>query len=300
MKRTLVLCSTVLYAFALTACLALEEPAVDDPAVEDSELDPTLGEISQEAGTFPSVTSFSAAGPFATTRQAGGSTCTIFRPTTLGQGGVTHPVILWGNGTFSSPSNYAAFLTHLASHGFIVAAANTSNAGNGSQMLACLAFLTTQNSTSGSVFFQRVDLARVGASGHSQGGAGTIMAGRDARVRATAPLEPYILPIPGGGTFSSASIGQQRGPMFLLSGSNDTVAVPSRHQQPVFNGANVSVVWGTLAGASHGVPSGNAGGFRGPVTAWFRARLMDDASAARLFPPTCTLCTTQGWTVRTK
>ena len=300
MKRNFVLSSTVLSAFALTACLALDEPAVDDPAVEDTEADPTLGEITQEAGTFPSVTSFSAAGPFATTQQAGGSSCTIFRPTTLGQGGVTHPVILWGNGTFSSPSNYAAFLTHLASHGFIVAAANTSNAGNGSQMLNCLAFLTTQNSTSSSVFFQRVDLARVGASGHSQGGAGTIMAGRDARVKATAPLEPYILPIPGGGTFSSASIGQQRGPMFLLSGSNDTVAVPSRHQQPVFNGANVSVVWGTLAGASHGVPSGNAGGFRGPVTAWFRARLMDDASAARLFPPTCTLCTTQGWTVRTK
>jgi len=295
MKRALVICSQILFSFALTACLAPEDPALDE-----SEVDPDVGEIAQEAGTFPSVSSFSAAGPFATTRQAGGSTCTIFRPTTLGQGGVTHPVILWGNGTFSSPSNYAALLTHLASHGFIVAAANTSNAGNGSQMLNCLAFITTQNSTSGSVFFNRVDLARVGASGHSQGGAGTIMAGRDARVKATAPLEPYILPIPGGGAFSNASIGQQRGPMFLLSGGSDTVAVPSRHQQPVFNGTNVPVVWGTLAGASHGVPSGNGGGMRGPVTAWFRAKLMDDASAARLFPPTCTLCTTTGWTVRTR
>lgn len=295
MKSAVVVFSQIVFSFALTACLAPEDPALDEPA-----LDPELGEISQEAGTFPPVSSFSAAGPFATTREAGGSTCTIFRPTTLGQGGVTHPVVLWGNGTFSSPSNYAALLTHLASHGFIVAAANTSNAGNGSQMLNCLAFITTQSNTSGSVFFHRVDLARVGASGHSQGGAGTIMAGRDARVKATAPLEPYILPIPGGGTFSNASIGQQRGPMFLLSGSNDTVAVPSRHQAPVFNGANVSVVWGTLAGASHGVPSGNGGGFRGPVTAWFRAKLMDDASAAQLFPPTCTLCTTTGWTVRTR
>jgi hypothetical protein len=299
MKRVATICSVVLFSFVLAACLAPEDPELGDPELE-TDVDPELGEISQEAGTFPSVTSFSAAGPFATTRQAGGSTCTIFRPTTLGQGGVTHPVILWGNGTFSSPSNYAAFLTHLASHGFIVAAANTSNAGNGSQMLNCLAFLTTQNSTSGSVFLGRVDLARVGASGHSQGGAGAIMAGRDARVDTTAPLQPYIGFIPGGGTFSTASIGQQRGPMFLLSGANDTVATPSRHQQPVFNGTNVSVVWGTLAGASHSVPSGNAGGFRGPVTAWFRARLMDDTSAAALFPPGCTLCSTQGWTVRTR
>jgi hypothetical protein len=167
-------------------------------------------------------------------------------------------------------------------------------------MLNCLTFMTTQNNTSGSVFFQRVDLQRVGAAGHSQGGAGTIMAGRDPRVRATAPMQPYIGLIPGGGTFAMASIGQQQGPMFLVSGASDTVAVPSRHQAPVFNGTNVPVVWGTLAGASHGVSSGNAGGFRGPVTAWFRARLMDDASAARLFPTTCTLCTTPGWTVRTR
>ena len=298
MKRALAY-SIVLFSLALTACLAPEDPALDDPALDPS-ADPSLDEVGQEAGTFPSVTSFSAAGPFAVTRQAGGSTCTIFRPTTLGQNGVTHPVILWGNGTFSSPSNYAAFLTHLASHGFIVAAANTSNAGNGSQMIACLNFMTTQNSTSSSVFFNRVDLARVGASGHSQGGAGTIMAGRDARVRATAPMEPFITRIPGGGTFSTASIGQQRGPMFLVSGGSDTLAVPSRHQQPVFNGANVAVTWGTLAGATHGEPSGSAGNFRGPVTAWFRAKLMDDASAARLFPPTCTLCTTAGWTVRNK
>lgn len=75
---------------------------------------------------------------------------------------------------------------------------------------------------------------------------------------------------------------------------------PSRHQQPVFNGANVPVVWGTLAGASHNAATGNAGGLRGPVTAWFRAHLMDDASAAQVFPPICTLCTTPGWSVVTK
>jgi dienelactone hydrolase len=287
MKRALVVSSLLLSVFTLGACLGADDP----------ELDPS----SQEAGTFPAVTSFENAGPFATTTERpANSNCTIFRPTTLGQGGLTHPVILWGNGTFTSPNTYSALLTHLASHGFIVAAANTSNAGNGSQMIACLTFVTTQNNTSGSAFFHHVDLDRVGATGHSQGGAGTIMAGRDARVKATAPINPFITRIPGGGTFSNASIGQQHGPMFLLSGGNDTLAVPSRHQQPVFNGANVPVVWGTLAGASHNAAAGNAGGYRGPVTAWFRAQLMDDASAAQVFPPTCTLCTTAGWSVVSK
>src|ERR1044071_5199818 len=65
MKRALVACSPILFSFALVGCLSLE-----DPALGESERDPGLGEISQEAGTFPPVTSFSAAGPFATTRQA--------------------------------------------------------------------------------------------------------------------------------------------------------------------------------------------------------------------------------------
>jgi len=290
MTRTLFASSLVLCVLALGACVAPDDAEGANGAVDVT---------AQEAGTFPSVTSFGNPGPFATT-STNVSNCTIFRPTTLGQGGVTHPVIIWGNGTGASPSSYAALLTHLASHGFIVAAANTANAGNGSQMLSCLTFVISQNATSGSVFFHHVDIDRVGASGHSQGGAGTIMAGRDARVKVTAPLQPYIRAIQGGGTFATASIGQQRGPMFLVSGGADTIAVPNTHQRPVFSGANVAVVWGTLAGATHFEAGGNAGDFRAPVTAWFRAKLMDDASAARLFPPTCTLCTTAGWSVVSK
>lgn len=281
--------SALSWAFAVTLAPASLVACTD-------ELEPELAVEHQEAGTFPPVASFSAAGPFATTQQSLGS-CTVFRPTALGQGGVTHPVILWGNGTGASPSTYAGFLTHLASHGFIVAAANTSNAGNGSQMITCLNNVIAQNSVATSPYFQRVDTARVGASGHSQGGAGTIMAGRDARVRTTAPIQPYIGFIPLGGTFLDSSISQQRGPMFLVSGSLDSIAVPITHQLPVFNGVNQPVWWATRSGATHFEPVGSAGDFRGPVTAWFRARLMDDASAAAVFNSPCTLCSAVGWTV---
>jgi len=289
MKITMTFRSLLLCCATLAGCVSSEDAALDDG----------VDVTSQEAGTFPPVTSFADRGPFATT-STNQNNCTIFRPTTLGQGGVTHPLIIWGNGTGASPSSYQGLLTHLASHGFIVAAANTSNAGNGSQMLACLTFVANENARPASVFFQKVDINRVGASGHSQGGAGTIMAGRDARVRVTAPIQPYIRFIPGGGTFSNASINQQQGPMFLVSGSADTIAVPNTHQRPVFTGTNVSVVWATLAGATHFEPPGDAGDFRGPITAWFRAKLMDDASAARVFPATCTLCTTPGWTVQSR
>jgi predicted dienelactone hydrolase len=249
-------------------------------------------------GVFPPVSSFSARGPFATVVETpAGVACTIHRPATLGQNGVTHPVILWGNGTGASPSTYSALLSHWASHGFIVAAANSSNAGNGSQMITCLNFVLTQNNNSSSVFFRRVDPARIGTSGHSQGGAGAVMAGRDARVTATAPVQPYIRFIPGGGLFDSRSIGQQHAPMFLVSGSADSIATPRTHQEPIFENVPVFVAWGTRIGANHFEAIGNAGNFRGPLTAWFRSELMDDTSAARVFDEPCTLCSDPGWDV---
>ena len=251
---------------------------------------------SQASGVFPPVTSFSERGPFETTQHAL-SDCTIYRPATLGQGGVTHPVIIWGNGTFSVPVFYTGVLTHLASHGFIVAAANTSNAGSGKEMIACLDAVLAEAATPGSLFFHRVDTARIGASGHSQGGAGTIMAGRDPRVRATAPLQPYILWIPLGGTFSKDAIRQQRGPMFLVSGTADLVAIPGIHQRPVYDSSNQPVFWANRSLATHFEPVGSAGEFRGPLTAWFRAWLMGDVEAADVFSSPCTLCADTKWQI---
>lgn len=252
--------------------------------------DDDLGVETRNAGVFPPVTSYSARGPFATTQAVQGS-CTIHSPVNLGQGGVIHPVIIWGNGTGATPSSYAALLSHWASHGFIVAAANTTNAGSGTAMLACLTLMQNNNANPASRFFQRVDVTRVGASGHSQGGGGTIMAGRDPRVDTTAPIQPYILF--GLGGFRTTSIDEQAGDsMLLLSGSADTIARPSSNQRPVFDNVNVPVVWLTRIGASHFAPVGDGGDFRAPITAHFRKELMDDAAAAQFidnFAPS-------GWT----
>jgi len=239
-----------------------------------------LGEEYQEAGVFPSVASFANRGPFATV-QAGIGACTVHSPAQLGQGGVTHPVIIWGNGTNASPATYQALLSHFASHGFVAAAANTSSAGNGTAMLACLNTMTSENARTASRFFQRVDVTRVGASGHSQGGGGTIMAGRDARVDVTIAFQPFINLGLGGFQRTSIDDQQPNSEMLLFSGSADTIARRATNQQPVFDDVNVQVTWLTRNGANHFVPTGNGGDFREPATAFARARLMDDAAAAR-------------------
>jgi hypothetical protein len=213
----------------------------------------------------------------------------------LGEQGRKHPIIIWGNGTGASVSTYQAVLAHWASHGFIVAAANTSNSGSGTEMIACLDWVLKD-----SPYAANADPGHVGASGHSQGGAGTLMAGRDARVTVTAPLQPYVA-FPLGG-FQSTAIGAQKGAMFLQSGSADTIAVPASNQQRIYDGTNVPVFWGTLQGATHtGTAIGSIGGYRGPSTAWFRLHLMGDESARSLFyGANCGLCGDSMWRVQKK
>ena len=247
---------------------------------------------------FPPVTDFAAPGPFQTTSAPEGPDCTIFRPVTLGDGGLRHPIVVWGNGTFANPTIYAPALTHWASHGFIVAAANTSNAGTSEQMKACLDYVIAENARAGSPYQGKVEPGRVGTSGHSQGGGGSIMLGRDSRVTVTAPLQPYTL----GLGHDPSSQSSQSGAMFLMSGSADNIAAPGPNQEPVFDNANVPVFWGTLAGADHiGSATGNISGYRGPSTAWFRLHLMGDESARPMFyGQACGLCSDGAWTVQRK
>ncbi|MCI2286196.1 hypothetical protein L3081_25655 [Colwellia sp. MSW7] len=140
-------------------------------------------------GDFPSVSDFSRSGPFATTGGNEGPSCTVYRPRTLGAEGRRHPIIIWGNGTGASPGTYGSLLNHWASHGFVVAAARTSNAGSGDQMIDCLDYLVQQNGRSSGTYAGKLNLNKVGSTGHSQGGGGSIMAGRDGRVTVTAPFD---------------------------------------------------------------------------------------------------------------
>jgi hypothetical protein len=253
-------------------------------------------------GNFPAVTDFSKVGPFiAAPAEPGGANCTIFRPATLGENGVKHPVIAWGNGTGGIVGVYTWILSHWATHGFIIAAANTGSAGTGNEMVGCLDWVEQQNGVAGSIYQGKVAVGRAGASGHSQGGGGTLMAGRDARILATAPVMPYVQQ--GFGGFDQASITQQKGAMLLLSALGDTIASPAQNQAPVFMTTNVPVFWGTLASGNHVTFSlGGNPGYLAPTTAWFRLHLMCDETARPMFYGTsCTVCNdTANWTVQRK
>lgn len=238
-------------------------------------------------GSGDSLSAYASSGPYATTSGLEGPDCTVYRPRNLAEG---TPLILWGNGTGGSPATYGRGLEHWASWGYVVAAATTPNAGSGEEMLGCI------DRVRSAPYASQVDFSRIGAAGHSQGGGGTIMAARDERITATAPMQPYVL----GLGHRSASQDQQHAPMLLLSGSSDTLAGPAQNQAPVFRRVDVPVFWATLEGAGHFVPTGNFGDYRGISTAWWEFRLKGDADAASVFTGPCTACNISGWEIQRK
>jgi hypothetical protein len=245
-----------------------------------------------EPSAFPSVDrKWADRGPFEVAEMQSGRSHTLYYPTELGRAGLRHPIILWGNGSGTTPSMYAGLLRHWASHGFIVAAANTTNAGTGAEMLDGAMWLIQENSRAGSPFFAKVETSRIGASGHSQGGAGAITVGANPIVSTTVPIEP--------GRIRGAAK-DLRGPMFIIGGAADTVVVPDMLVLPRYMEATqIEAICGVLDGATHLEPLGDGGGMRGYATAWFRLHLMADRSAREVFHgPACEICTDSMWTVQ--
>lgn len=234
------------------------------------------------AGSGDPMAEYASSGTVATTSGTEGGNCTVHRPRDVAQG---TPLILWGNGIGTTPSAYARGLRHWASWGFVVAAANSPTAGSGDEILDCID--AVRNADYGS----NVDFSRIGASGHSLGGGGAVIAGQDPRVITTAPFQPYVV------SFSFGDGGQEAGPMLLMSGGSDMIAPRDRVQGPVFERAEAPVFWATLEGAGHFEPSYNFGRFRGLSTAWWLYQLKGDANAGELFTGPCTACDLEGWLV---
>ncbi len=108
---------------------------------------------------------------------------TIYRPARWVEGEKV-PVVLWGNGTCAEPESYAALLRYVASQGFFVIAPNSRWVGGGSELLHALDFALAANRDADSPYYRKLDLEKVAAMGHSQGGSGANAAARDARVKA--------------------------------------------------------------------------------------------------------------------
>jgi hypothetical protein len=226
----------------------------------------------------------------------------IYRPSNLATSGLCHPILVWANGTGDNPEQrppecivepstntwcgtYPGLMNQLASHGFVVIASLSTDTAAGDPLptITGLNWLLEQAEDPSSPYFHRLDTTRVGALGHSQGGAATSIAAADPRISAIATIH------------GNRALNGLNGPALFICGqldgavSCDSVANAYRTvtEQPAMFLNNLA--------ADHGSWLGQ-GGSQGPtffaLTAWFRVHLMDDVDNRRFFfGEDCALCT---------
>ena len=108
----------------------------------------------------------------------------IYYPLDIAQRGPL-PVVVFVNGTGVKGSKYPALQKHMASWGFLTIATEEEFAWNGFSAEMCVRYLTALNDYQAegeeNLFCGKIDLDRVGVTGHSQGGTGVINAITDQR-----------------------------------------------------------------------------------------------------------------------
>ncbi|MDA8139755.1 MAG: hypothetical protein M0036_13985 [Desulfobacteraceae bacterium] len=163
----------------------------------------------------------------------------LFYPNNI-PSGTKLPIFLWGCGGGSDPSAYVDHLNHIASWGFVVIAEVSS--GNGSELLSALDWLTTQNNTRTSVLYQKLDLTKVAAGGHSMGSIGTFQIASDSRLKTTIHV--------AGGSFSGQGPKNLRNPTAYICGADDQMgATPNAETD--YQNTTVPVFMTVMTGVDH-------------------------------------------------
>jgi hypothetical protein len=231
---------------------------------------------------------YKAKGTWATSTTTGtdasGGALTIFYPTNLGANGFKHPIVTWANGTGSTPTNYTATLTNLASWGFVVVASNSGQTGYGTEVWAAAQYMISRNTTAGSIFNGKLDTAKVGAGGHSQGATGAVNAMvKSNGVITTAAAVEFVDPVWFfGNTAQMPNWAQVTKPVFFLSATGDWLCSQSQ-QTTYYNSAAGPAAKAALKGGDHNVIQKASNAQLGYFTAWFMYTLQGDATARSAF-----------------
>jgi hypothetical protein len=172
-------------------------------------------------------------------------------------------------------------------------------------MTAALDWVLAENARAGSAYYQRIDTARVAASGYSCGGLLAMKLGQDPRVRTvilqnSGVLSPVGAASPLGGV-TKADLPRLRTPILYVLGGPGDVAQPNG----LDDFARIDRVPVFLADRKD---AGHMGLFNEPAGRgteieidWLRWQLDGDARAGRTFiGEDCGLCYAPGWTVRRK
>jgi hypothetical protein len=204
---------------------------------------------------------------------------TLYYPKNMVEGQL-YPVLSWANGTCAKTNGYDALLTHVASHGFIVIAANSRYTAGGKFQLHAVDYIEAENAREDSPLYKHVDTAKVGVFGHSQGGGSTGSASGDPRVKSS------VLMHGGSGNMLHA-------PGLFLTGDGDLNPTGVRSAYDAVSGP---AAFGSLKMSDHITMMKEPMRMAPEVAAWFRYTLLDDAVAKKWYVGAdCLQCVDAEW-----
>jgi hypothetical protein len=221
-----------------------------------------------------------------TVTDSAGLTHKVWYPTQLGTNptGYLHPIVSWGNGTNGVPDNYQEILSHWASWGYVVVAANSGSTGFGTEIWHGAQRMIQLNGDSASVFFQKLDTAKVGVSGHSQGAGGSMNATgmSGGTVKST-----LVFNIPSIGFWShpEPNYAAITNPVALLTTTGDRLISPDSASVYFYNKVPKAAKAASNGGDHNTIQNLN-NAFYGYSTAWWKYTLEGDACAKSAFVTT--------------
>lgn len=212
---------------------------------------------------------------------------TIYYPKSLSAADKKYPVIVWANGTGCATATYNSLLTIFAEAGYIVVADDSVMTADGTQQRDSIDYILEEAKRSGSTFYQKVDTAKIGAAGHSQGGRSAVNAAqKDSRI-------VCVLSIAGASNAEEAD--GLSTPIFFMTGTNDMVVASSMWVEPSYNAVTGKAVYASLKNGVHTTCMTNPTKISDYAVDWFDAYLKGDSSAKKAFSAGGALSKDSAW-----
>ena len=262
-------------------------------------------------GVLPPITDPGAAGPFTPTetQNTGPSgNYTTIAPMELGQGGIKNPILVFGPGAGAWPAIYQTLLNHIASHGFVIVAYNSTP--QGPELQTAMDWIVSESTRQGSIYFNKVDTTKIAAAGQSAGSLAVFNIANDPRLTTTIHIN--------GGTFAPHTAEKNLVKVAeFICGDDPDGGYAGDEARPNcdadFQMATTPIWNGDVIGASHTTIIDNPLGGTSPTdplkkpflaatVAWLRWQLAGDQTMKSLFVGSnCGYCQqTSTWTVQQK
>jgi hypothetical protein len=228
----------------------------------------------------------------------------------------TLPIVIWGNGAcLADGTEFAGYLSTLASYGFLVVASarvpdKPQARITSANLIEALDWAQAESARAGSPLAAKIKTDSVAVMGMSCGGNLALEAARDPRVKTLGMWNSGVWISgemrTGDGTLlvgtTKADLAHLHSPTLYINGDKIDPAMINAaddfkrlDQIPVFFGSRHN------AGHAGTYAHANGGEFANVAVAWLRWQLKGDKNSAKVFTgPACSLCKDPDWTVQRK